>query len=192
MARYSSNKAVHPVIGYIMGISFMLMGTAITVSQYPDGETQFITGMVTGVGDCSTSSKGGTTCKGNFEYTMYGITYRGSTGYSTGFKWKRGETITVIASKDNPDDYTTLKDIMFGILIAIAGLFLICSFTFSTIYQKRVRNPQFQANPWNTYHMQNNEWDKNNIQNHNRNRNNKQNNGWDRNNKQNNGWDRNQ
>ena len=157
MARQQLSDKQTIVVMSLFGIIFLIVGTLGAIYTYPEGDTQFIKGIVTGTGSCSKSSKGSTTCHGEFKYSMNGIEYEGSTGYSTTSTWHRGETITVIANRDNPKDYTTLNDIMFFMIFAVAGLSVILA---PAIYMliKRKKNCQLETNDYNLNNIQNNGW----------------------------------
>ena len=60
-----------------LGIAFTLFSFISIFFQYPSGETTFVKGTVIGT-SCSTSIKGGTTCRGEFQYRVNGKKYEGN------------------------------------------------------------------------------------------------------------------
>jgi hypothetical protein len=63
----------------------------------------------------------------------------------------------VIANRDNPKDYTTLNDIMFFMIFAIAGLTVILAPAIYMLIQRK-KNCQLETNDYNLNNIQNNGW----------------------------------
>lgn len=153
---------------YIVGTIFLVFGSMASIFNYPEGKTQSITGIVTGAGSCQSNKKGERTCKGEFKYFMHGKKYEGETGYATNSRWRKDETLTLIVSKDNPEDYTTLKDMMFFMIFIFVGLLLIFIPKIYAIWQRK-KNRRLETNNVTPYHMQDNDCNSNYTQNDNSN-----------------------
>ena len=109
------------VICIFLGLFFTIIGSVLMHSNTPkSGRLTLVTGEIIGFMECDSNYNDITTCDDKFKYTINGKTYRGYIGDSSSNIWRRpGETISLVVSRNKPDEY---------VLVSLLIVYFLCIF----------------------------------------------------------------